>query len=67
MTLGEILFLLTLGAAGGYCIHAYGLDKKVMDSISGGLEDWSRRSIGIMLEEIDVKFPAVSLDEIAST
>jgi hypothetical protein len=68
MTLGEILFILTVGAAGGYYIHASGLDKKAANALTTGMDAWTRRSAKIMLQEIDFTFPAdPKIDAIAST
>ena len=68
MTLGEILFLLTLGAAGGYYAHATHLDQKALAALQHGSDAWARRSAQIMLQEIDFTFPSDSkLDELAST
>ena len=68
MSLGEILFLLTLGGAAGYYVHASHLDRKVLTALQSGLDIQTRRSAQIMLQEIDFTFPADSkLDELAST
>jgi hypothetical protein len=68
MTLGEILFLLAVGGAAGYYVHAAGIDKKAVTALNSGLDSWTRRSAQIMLQEIDFTFPAdAKLDELAST
>lgn len=66
MTLGEILFLVTLGAAAGYYAHASHLDQRAFTAIQNGMDAWTRRSAQIMLQEIDFTFPADSkLDQLA--
>jgi hypothetical protein len=68
MRLGDILFLFTVGAVAGYTVHANGFDKKVSAAITTSMDNWTRRSAQIMLQEIDFTFPAdTKIDELAST
>jgi hypothetical protein len=68
MTLGEVLFVLALGAAAGYAVNNYGLDRKAIAALNGSLDNWTRRSAQIMLQEIDFTFPSdAKLDSLAST
>ena len=68
MTLGEVLFVLAVGAGAGYAIHANGFDRKAIAALNSGLDSWTRRSAQIMLQEIDFNFPSdAKLDALAST
>jgi hypothetical protein len=68
MRISDIVFILAVGAVAGYQINNHGLDRKAMAALNQGVDNWTRRSAKIMLEEIDFTFPADSkLDALAST
>lgn len=68
MTLGEILFLLAVGAGAGYYVHASHLDQRAFAVLNNGVDALTRRSAQIMLQEIDFTFPSdAKLDELATS